>query len=378
MLKRLYIDNFKGLNNFTLDFTPLTVLIGENGAGKSTVLLALHIVKLFTDNELYKINAQNFMSKILKQSIIHFKLTFKIDEKDVVWSLQFAEDNNKLALIEEKITSNRTLALKNNNEQIIFNEQTGKEQKNSFPMVELISILNIFTTKEKLFIEKYSTLYKIWEIVSQLHFFNTLNPKLISSDSLYYNKKMSQDGRNFPSFFHNLKEEQKKEITSFLRNELLPSIFKIDTQLSQYDKVELSVSEKFDGKDFTLHASCLSEGFLRMLVLISIIHIEGNNSILLLDEIENGINPHLAGKIVNYFIRAIKDTNKQIILTTHSHSFVNYLDEKNIVFMWKDSSGKVFAKRIFDEERMKEYIDFMNPGDAWVNLDRDILIGNQQ
>jgi len=378
MLKRLYIDNFKGLNNFTLDFTPLTVLIGENGAGKSTVLLALHIVKLFTDNELYKINAQNFMSKILKQSIIHFKLTFKIDEKDVVWSLQFAEDNNKLALIEEKITSNRTLALKNNNEQIIFNEQTGKEQKNSFPMVELISILNIFTTKEKLFIEKYSTLYKIWEIVSQLHFFNTLNPKLISSDSLYYNKKMSQDGRNFPSFFHNLKEEQKKEITSFLRNELLPSIFKIDTQLSQYDKVELSVSEKFDGKDFTLHASCLSEGFLRMLVLISIIHIEGNNSILLLDEIENGINPHLAGKIVNYFIKAIKDTNKQIILTTHSHSFVNYLDEKNIVFMWKDSSGKVFAKRIFDEERMKEYIDFMNPGDAWVNLDRDILIGNQQ
>ncbi len=378
MLKRLYIDNFKGLNNFTLDFTPLTVLIGENGAGKSTVLLALHIVKLFTDNELYKINAQNFMSKILKQSIIHFKLTFKIDEKDVVWSLQFAEDNNKLALIEEKITSNRTLALKNNNEQIIFNEQTGKEQKNSFPMVELISILNIFTTKEKLFIEKYSTLYKIWEIVSQLHFFNTLNPKLISSDSLYYNKKMSQDGRNFPSFFHNLKEEQKKEITSFLRNELLPSIFKIDTQLSQYDKVELSVSEKFDGKYFTLHASCLSEGFLRMLVLISIIHIEGNNSILLLDEIENGINPHLAGKIVNYFIRAIKDTNKQIILTTHSHSFVNYLDEKNIVFMWKDSSGKVFAKRIFDEERMKEYIDFMNPGDAWVNLDRDILIGNQQ
>jgi len=378
MLKRLYIDNFKGLNNFTLDFTPLTVLIGENGAGKSTVLLALHIVKLFTDNELYKINAQNFMSKILKQSIIHFKLTFKIDEKDVVWSLQFAEDNNKLALIEEKITSNRTLALKNNNEQIIFNEQTGKEQKNSFPMVELISILNIFTTKEKLFIEKYSTLYKIWEIVSQLHFFNTLNPKLISSDSLYYNKKMAQDGRNFPSFFHNLKEEQKKEITSFLRNELLPSIFKIDTQLSQYDKVELSVSEKFDGKDFTLHASCLSEGFLRMLVLISIIHIEGNNSILLLDEIENGINPHLAGKIVNYFIKAIKDTNKQIILTTHSHSFVNYLDEKNIVFMWKDSSGKVFAKRIFDEERMKEYIDFMNPGDAWVNLDRDILIGNQQ
>lgn len=40
-LKRLWIDGFKNLNNFEIDFTDkdgITVLIGNNGSGKSNVL----------------------------------------------------------------------------------------------------------------------------------------------------------------------------------------------------------------------------------------------------------------------------------------------------------------------------------------------------
>jgi AAA15 family ATPase/GTPase len=34
MIKSIYIDNFKALNNFNIDLKPLTVLIGANGSGK--------------------------------------------------------------------------------------------------------------------------------------------------------------------------------------------------------------------------------------------------------------------------------------------------------------------------------------------------------
>ena len=45
MIERLYIHNFRCLENFTLDFAEQrsAVLIGKNGAGKSTVLHALQV-----------------------------------------------------------------------------------------------------------------------------------------------------------------------------------------------------------------------------------------------------------------------------------------------------------------------------------------------
>src|SRR5713101_5438410 len=38
MIKRLYIDNFKSLVNFELHLQDLTLLLGPNGVGKTSVL----------------------------------------------------------------------------------------------------------------------------------------------------------------------------------------------------------------------------------------------------------------------------------------------------------------------------------------------------
>src|SRR5437868_5896150 len=47
MIERLYVHNFRCLENFTLDFTGRSsaLLIGKNGAGKSTVLQCLRLIQ---------------------------------------------------------------------------------------------------------------------------------------------------------------------------------------------------------------------------------------------------------------------------------------------------------------------------------------------
>jgi predicted ATPase len=47
MLKRLEVKHFKSLDDFSIDFEPFTVLIGQNGSGKSTVLQALDLLGAF-------------------------------------------------------------------------------------------------------------------------------------------------------------------------------------------------------------------------------------------------------------------------------------------------------------------------------------------
>lgn len=43
MLKSVHLENFKGLKNFTSDFTPITVLGGKNNCGKTSILEALFL-----------------------------------------------------------------------------------------------------------------------------------------------------------------------------------------------------------------------------------------------------------------------------------------------------------------------------------------------
>src|SRR5689334_12185939 len=43
MIDRVQFENFKSLKSVRLDLSPLTVLVGPNGCGKSTVLQAIHL-----------------------------------------------------------------------------------------------------------------------------------------------------------------------------------------------------------------------------------------------------------------------------------------------------------------------------------------------
>jgi len=63
-LKSLYIENYKNLDTFTLDFSnndELTVLIGNNGSGKSNILEA--ISSIFT--ALYKMGTLQRMFRFI-------------------------------------------------------------------------------------------------------------------------------------------------------------------------------------------------------------------------------------------------------------------------------------------------------------------------
>ncbi len=44
MIKSIYIDNFKALNDFSINRKPLTILIGGNASGKSSILQAIDLV----------------------------------------------------------------------------------------------------------------------------------------------------------------------------------------------------------------------------------------------------------------------------------------------------------------------------------------------
>ncbi|MBI5830479.1 MAG: AAA family ATPase, partial [Chloroflexi bacterium] len=51
MLKRLYVDNYKCLVNFDLNFNAINLFLGANGSGKSTVFEVLQKLRAIVNGD---------------------------------------------------------------------------------------------------------------------------------------------------------------------------------------------------------------------------------------------------------------------------------------------------------------------------------------
>ena len=68
MIKKLYVDNYKGLVNFSLDFDGIQLWLGKNGTGKSSVLEILHNIQLIlTGNDVKNVFSYRQRTRWMKK-----------------------------------------------------------------------------------------------------------------------------------------------------------------------------------------------------------------------------------------------------------------------------------------------------------------------
>lgn len=126
-----------------------------------------------------------------------------------------------------------------------------------------------------------------------------------------------------------------------------------------------------------IEASHISNGTLQILAILATIHGAIEGQILLLDEIENGIDPNHVSIMVQLLEEAIEKKGIQVILATHSPVILNYVSEAGIRYFSRDKGGNTIAKNPFDRQELKEMLEYMNPGEVWLNLSEEELKGGQ-
>jgi predicted ATP-binding protein involved in virulence len=127
----------------------------------------------------------------------------------------------------------------------------------------------------------------------------------------------------------------------------------------------------------------INDGLLRILAVLSEIAstklqngstdtISTANSCVLFDEIENGINPELIQRLVEFLMQA----KRQVIVTTHSPLILNYLPDnvarEAVLMLFRNGSGYTRSVRLFDLASTQEKLLFLGPGEVYVdsNLER--------
>ncbi|MNC47586.1 hypothetical protein D3C75_966510 [compost metagenome] len=180
-------------------------------------------------------------------------------------------------------------------------------------------------------------------------------------------------GEKIATFLHGLSKDEKEEVIKKI-GEYIPYISEIKTKKKSLGWTSFELIEKYKDNNFTIESQYLSDGLLRIVALAAINKINEKSSIFLLDEIEDGLNPHLAANLVNDLVRLTEQNNRQVIVTTHSPLILNNFDYTNIVLIWRCDDGNIKAAPMFSDPELINYLEYMNPGEVWVNYDINDLI----
>ncbi|EOC1778239.1 TPA: AAA family ATPase [Vibrio parahaemolyticus] len=357
-LVNIKANNFKSLVDFSLPFSKFNCLVGLNGSGKSTVLQFIDFLSQQVSGDIdewldsRQWSARDLNSTLTKQSNITFTVELSYSGKPVIWEGSF--NRTELFCTAEKITwGGKTL----------LNVADGKF---SLPTEDLQAPITFAYQGSILSQLRENQLPK--ELVAFKTFFNELNaldmlsPEMLR-DQHISGKTLGAGGKMLSSFISNMTKEEKANLVATLK-ELYPSLVKVDATVQKSaGTVRLEIEEKFGEKIIKTEARHINDGLLRFMAIFA--QLTKKQSALLLDEIENGVNPELIEKLVDSLVEA----NTQVIVTTHSPMILNYMEDDvaraGVVYLYKNAQGATQAIRLFDIPSMQRKLKFMGPGEAY-------------
>lgn len=388
MLRKLEIDNFKTMNHFKTELNPMTVFVGNNAAGKSTVLQAISLLAGSVREDFSAIlsvrnwNVADLRSKCRPKTGLKMGLAVELDltvgqvSRKLRWEmvLQYVIQKNSLLLLEETIkdlddkqmlmeyTNKGTILYKKNREEVSYPRLSGDSS-----MLKLV----IDVERDK---EAFPELVAVKQFFIGVQSFELLSPEQMRMSSRGKETKLSISGRNLPTFLKNMPEKHKKHFQDNLKKLLGEWIAGVSTETKGTPGwTYVNVEEKFDLNSYQISSRHLSDGMLRLLAFVGIAEVD-DGRLMMLDEIENGINSSYAEPLMEIF-REMSEGGIQLILTTHSVAFLDYVNQNDIVYLYRDiKDGSTVAARIFDIPEVRERLEYMYPGEIIYNLDNQKLV----
>ena len=362
MIESIYIKNFKSLNAVELKLEKFNCLIGMNGSGKSTILQALDFLSQLMIGQIQGwLDARGWKShdlncKLGKESILTLAVDYKTSSGQKCHWIGFFHRGTLRCMTEsfwvdgEEVfsTTSRSFWFKGKGRMgisFVFQGSLLSALKDS----ELSEPVKAFR-----------------DAVRKIRSLELLSPQMMRKRARTNDQDIGAGGEKLSAFLHSIKGEHRDRLLGMLKS-FYPNLldFKITSQKAGWKK--LSVIEAFQDQKLETEATHLNDGLLRILAVLA--QSESDRSLILLDEIENGINQEIVEKLVDTLVAS----QQQILVTTHSPLILNYLDDdtakQSVQFIYKTPQGLSKIRHFFDIPRIGEKLRYMGPGDAFVDTD---------
>jgi predicted ATPase len=359
MLKEVRIENYKSIQKLKLDLGRVTVLIGENGCGKSNILEAIALASAAAN---YKLDNEFLAARGIRVTEPRFM---------------------RAAFEKENLVKNIKIELRANNKQqfrcILQNDNAPYSQwmtKNFWGNNET-STEDVFT----LFLQKYggqdrllSILKNTTELPEQdlsklnhdigsfieifhLHLFIVYSPENPALRTFEKEGQIQPLGINGEGLFKlinflSLDENPYKfnEIKKKLRLIDWFEDFEVPQNLAAM-QTSIQITDRYLDTDLSYFDQRSSnEGFLFLLFYFTLFVSDLTPKFFAIDNIDASLNPRLCRRLMQELVELAKKHDKQVIFTTHNPAILDGLDleddEQRLFVISRNQLGYTNARRI--------------------------------
>ncbi|MBF8982260.1 ATP-binding protein [Lutibacter sp. B2] len=145
--------------------------------------------------------------------------------------------------------------------------------------------------------------------------------------------EMKPNGSNLPSVLNHLcKENEKKEkILDIMRSLPESEFINIFFDRTSIGDVMFKVEEKVGENNYNIEAEKLSYGTLRALAIVAALLQGDERSMIIIEEVDNGIHPSRASKLIDVISNVSDKRNIDTLITTHNMALLNAVNKENLV-----------------------------------------------
>ena len=350
------LQGYRPFGKFESQFTPLEVIVGVNGSGKSSLF---EFLKFIRDSVYYEIPPE-IVAGSIGQQIFHrpgpdkFWWCIEVDINTPV-SIQYQGELmgpvGRTHISFERICSSKPLRPSEKRKFIYMDihERRGviydpeahgfKKQNIDIKKPNLLA-LSIMTNPS------FFVPYTIREYISAWRFyssFNIANEKLRKSVPTSQEPILNEDGGNLSAvLFYLMTEHQDSfdELQDLIRS-AIPGFQKLTVKArGGPGEVIAFWEEKGVGEEISL--ADLSDGILRFICWATLCVLPSPPTLLCIDEPDQGVHPRTLPILAGLFEKASQKT--QIFLATHASYFLTQFNLENIAVMKKIDGESVYIK----------------------------------
>jgi predicted ATPase len=377
MLTAITLENFKSYRTARLSLSALTVLIGANASGKSNAIEALRLISWLAQSQKLSAIQSTVQSadRVLRgrvddlgfRSTNTFGLGCETDRKSwnqLAMHLSLRDDG--LHISKETLTEiGATVPLydleqpstgRGNDVNVAYNNFSKGRNK---PHIICTDQMAIFTQldspatfssphkQSQKLIPEVTRQYQDW--LGKILFLDPV-PARMRDYSFPSEKNLQGDGTNLSSVLFDLWgtdkvadtepfKSQRQAILAFIQSLPEQDIASLNFLTEPRGGVLLQLEETFGGESRHYDASLLSDGTLRVLAIAAAMLSAAEGSLVVIEEIDNGVHPSRAHHLLQQIQRIASERSLRVLLSTHNPAMLDALPDSavpDVVFCYRD------------------------------------------
>lgn len=379
MLTAITLQDFKSYKAARILLAPLTVLIGANASGKSNAIEAMRLLAWVAQGQKlsaiqYTVNKED---RIVRGRVADLpyrngsSFGLGCESNLTEWntlSMRIGLREDGLHIIAENLTHAGAIVPLYDLDQpssgrgsdvgVAYNNFARGGRK---PHIKCSDQLAIFTqlttpasfdvahTTSKKVIPSLASVYERW--LSAMLFLDPV-PAVMRDYNFPSERRLRGDGSNLSGVLFNLWGpdhladvepffQQRQDILSFIQSLPEQDIAGLTFLIEPRGGVMVSLSETFGGQLAPYDASLLSDGTLRVLAIAAAMLSADEGSLVVIEEIDNGVHPSRARRLLENILAIAKRRRLRVLLSTHNPALLDSLPDSAlpaVVFCYRDAS----------------------------------------